>query len=97
MRCNTLFAACGSARAQDADPFAPLAHWVGGQWVNTVRTKEGEEIRAWVLGCATGEEAYSVAILIHELAEELATYTDWHVFGTDLDKDAINFARSTRQ
>lgn len=33
-------------RAQaPADPFAPLAHWVGGQWVNTIKTKEGEEVR----------------------------------------------------
>jgi two-component system, chemotaxis family, CheB/CheR fusion protein len=56
--------------------------------------KEGEEIRAWVLGCATGEEAYSVAILLHEIAEELNTYSDWHVFGTDMDKDAIDFART---
>lgn len=40
-----LLAICGSARSQDADPFAPLAHWVGGQWVHTASTKEGEEIR----------------------------------------------------
>ncbi len=35
------------AQAQDAtpDPFAPLAHWVGGQWVTTFKTPKGEEVR----------------------------------------------------
>jgi hypothetical protein len=34
------------ARAQaSADPWAPLAHWVGGQWVATLKTQNGDEIR----------------------------------------------------
>jgi hypothetical protein len=42
-----LLVACGMARAQDttADPFALLAHWVGGQWVASFKTNSGEEIR----------------------------------------------------
>jgi hypothetical protein len=39
--------AAASAAAQEAkpEPLAPLAHWVGGQWVNTVKAASGEEVR----------------------------------------------------
>ncbi|MBV8642979.1 MAG: hypothetical protein JO225_03590, partial [Candidatus Eremiobacteraeota bacterium] len=53
----------------------------------------GNELRMWSAGCATGEEAYSLAILVSEaLGERL---NDFHVriFATDLDDDAIAFAR----
>jgi hypothetical protein len=34
-----------SSAQPPADPFEPLAHWVGGQWVTTYRTANGEEVR----------------------------------------------------
>ncbi len=47
----------------------------------------------WSAGCATGEEAYSLAILVAEvLGNELEQWTV-RIFATDLDGDAINFAR----
>jgi two-component system CheB/CheR fusion protein len=53
-----------------------------------------EEIRAWVVGCATGEEAYSIAIIIREILNELGIERNAQVFGTDLDADAIEIARN---
>ncbi len=53
----------------------------------------GQTIRIWSAGCATGEEAYSLAILLAEhLGEELEQYTI-RIFATDLDGDAVAFAR----
>jgi two-component system CheB/CheR fusion protein len=51
------------------------------------------ELRVWSAGCATGEEAYSLAILVAEtLGDELPRHSV-RVFATDVDNDAINFAR----
>lgn len=53
----------------------------------------GEEIRIWIAGCATGEEAYSVAILLSELLG--ANLSDYRVqiFATDIDLNAMAIAR----
>jgi two-component system CheB/CheR fusion protein len=53
----------------------------------------GDEIRVWVPGCATGEEAYSIAIMI---AEILGTHTPQfriQIFATDIDLNALAVAR----
>ncbi|HYU14861.1 MAG TPA: chemotaxis protein CheB, partial [Candidatus Acidoferrum sp.] len=50
-------------------------------------------VRAWVTGCATGEEAYSVAIVLRESAERLGRAFAVQVFATDLDSGAIQVAR----
>jgi two-component system, chemotaxis family, CheB/CheR fusion protein len=52
-----------------------------------------EAIRVWVPGCATGEEAYSVAML---LLEEGPRSQSLQVFGSDLDSRALAFAREGR-
>jgi two-component system CheB/CheR fusion protein len=51
-------------------------------------------IRVWVAGCATGEEAYSIAILLHEYALTLRESHDLRIFATDVNKEAIEFASS---
>ncbi len=52
-------------------------------------------IRAWVIGCSTGEEAYSLAIAFREAVEEVKPARNYRlqIFATDLDKDAIDKAR----
>ncbi|KAF5051110.1 Chemotaxis response regulator protein-glutamate methylesterase [anaerobic digester metagenome] len=52
-------------------------------------------LRAWSLGCSTGEEAYSLAIAFKETVTQLAPESGikLRVFATDLDKDAIDKAR----
>lgn len=49
----------------------------------------GKQIRVWVAGCSTGEEAYSIAILFEEAMEELNIRRDIKIFATDLDGDSI--------
>lgn len=59
---------------------------------------EGGTIRAWVPGCSTGEEAYSLAIVLDEALAELGPgpRLSVQIFATDLDKDAIDRARAGR-
>ncbi|QFY89188.2 EAL domain-containing protein [Magnetovirga frankeli] len=53
----------------------------------------GSEIRCWVAGCASGEEAYSIAMLFAEtLGERLKEYR-LQIFATDVDEDALNVGR----
>ena len=53
-----------------------------------------EPIRVWVAGCATGEEAYSLAILFKEACLRLDSPRHVTVFATDVDDRAIAFARA---
>ncbi len=50
--------------------------------------------RVWVAGCATGEEAYSIAMLLCELMEESGRQFKVQIYATDLDGDAIAMART---
>lgn len=50
-------------------------------------------VRVWVAGCATGEEAYSVAMLLSEHLETTAPRRPFQVFASDLDERAIAVAR----
>ncbi|MDZ7892291.1 MAG: chemotaxis protein CheB [Rhodoferax sp.] len=53
----------------------------------------GDEFRAWVIGCATGEEAYSVGITLLELIRQADLRIRLHLFATDVDNDALAIAR----
>jgi two-component system, chemotaxis family, CheB/CheR fusion protein len=55
---------------------------------------EGARVRIWVAGCSTGEEAYSMAILLQECMENMNRHFRVQIFATDIDPDAINTARS---
>jgi two-component system, chemotaxis family, CheB/CheR fusion protein len=55
-----------------------------------------ETIRVWVSGCATGEEAYSFAILLQEEASKRPIRPQIQVFGSDLDSRALASAREGR-
>ena len=56
----------------------------------------GGTLRCWVAGCSTGEEAYSLAILLKESIEEMKPAGNFRIqiFATDLDCDAIEKART---
>ena len=54
----------------------------------------GTAIRVWVPGCSTGEEAYSIAILLRERMEELKENFKVQIFATDIDREAIDHARA---
>ena len=51
-------------------------------------------LRLWSAACSTGEEAYSLAILLHELAEQANRPVHAKIFATDLDKPALERASS---
>ncbi len=53
-----------------------------------------EALRVWIPGCATGEEAYSTAILLLECLEERDISRELQIFGTDIDARAIDKART---
>jgi two-component system CheB/CheR fusion protein len=55
--------------------------------------KADEQVRAWVAGCATGEEAYSITMLLAEQAARLPAPPSIQVFATDLDEAALRMAR----
>ncbi len=55
----------------------------------------GGMLRAWSVGCSTGEEAYSLAMAFKEAVEQVASPVNYtlQIFATDLDRDAIDKAR----
>lgn len=77
---------------RDPALFVRLREQVLPELVGAAAT-DGRELRLWSAGCATGEEAYSLAIIVAEL---LANRTDppaVRIFATDLDETALVFAR----
>ncbi len=54
----------------------------------------GATIRVWVPGCSTGEEAYSLAMLLVERMETLKTHYTVQMFATDIDAAAVATART---
>ena len=75
---------------RDAEAFAALERIVPELFKGK---GPGDAVRVWVAGCATGEEAYSIAILLGEHARTLDAPPPWQVFATDLDEDVIREAR----
>ncbi|MBF0111217.1 MAG: PAS domain-containing protein [Desulfamplus sp.] len=55
---------------------------------------KNREFRVWVAGGSTGEEAYTLAILIKECMESLKVSHDIKIFVTDIDRNAIMFAQA---
>jgi len=54
----------------------------------------GESLRIWVAACATGEEVYSIGILLFELQEKKVAPIPFQIFASDLSGEAINKART---
>ena len=78
---------------RDPEAFQSLAAAIPGL---LAAREEGSDFRIWVPGCATGEEAYSIAIVVLEALEHLGKHLKLHVFATDLDPAAIQTARAGR-
>ena len=60
------------------------------------RKDSGEPIRAWVAGAGTGEEAYTLAILILARLKAMRRHRSVQIFGTDANEDSLNYARAGR-
>jgi two-component system, chemotaxis family, CheB/CheR fusion protein len=79
---------------RDPDAFAAIHPAIA----DIVANKEnGDQIRVWVPACATGEEAYSIAILLAETVSDNSAGTPkLQIFATDIDEHAIITARAAR-
>ncbi len=79
---------------RDADAFENLASLV------IPRLFEGrgaeDSVRVWIPGCATGEEVYSIAILMREHMPTLTAVPRVQIFATDIDEHALAVARAGR-
>jgi two-component system, chemotaxis family, CheB/CheR fusion protein len=75
---------------RDVDPFEEL----DGEIARILDDKpEGEELRIWVPGCASGEEAYTIAMLVCESTWKRELERPVRLFATDLDSHALARAR----
>ena len=58
-----------------------------------IKESSGDEFRAWVCGCATGEEAYSIAMVIHECMEQAGIHKKpFKVFASDVHAGSVEIA-----
>lgn len=75
---------------RDKDAFGEIEGLLG----NLIkRNKENEQLRIWIPGCATGEEAYTYAMILTELMHKLDVRTSYQIFATDIDTKALQKAR----
>jgi two-component system CheB/CheR fusion protein len=79
---------------RDAEAFQTLLH--SGLAELVAARADGSTLRVWVPGCATGEEAYSLAIVLLETLGRLGKQLELQIFATDLDPVAIQTARVGR-
>ena len=59
-----------------------------------LKRRADRELRFWVAGCSTGEEAYTLAIIAREVMGTLGLARDIKIFATDIDRDAVAKAGS---
>ena len=76
---------------RDTDAFLHLKNTILPSLIKSKET--GETLRLWVAACATGEEVYSIAILLDEFNEETKLNIPFLIFASDLSTDAIAAAR----
>ncbi len=88
------FLICVTNFFRDAEAYAQLqANVIPKLFAN--KTRSGQ-VRVWVAGCATGEEAYSVGIMLLEHASRLSDPPQIQIFATDIDENALAEARQGR-
>ncbi|MFP4647873.1 MAG: chemotaxis protein CheB [Halorhodospira sp.] len=56
----------------------------------------GRSFRAWVVGCATGEEAYTLGMVVQECVAQMERPVPVQIFASDVDRDALEIARAGR-
>ena len=76
---------------RDPDAFAELEKGVIPKLFE--EKESGETVRAWACGCATGEEAYSIAMLLIEEADRVSSTARSQVFASDISDEALRVAR----
>ncbi|MHB8816445.1 MAG: chemotaxis protein CheB, partial [Steroidobacteraceae bacterium] len=79
---------------RDPDAFAALETTIIPKLLESKGADD--HVRIWVPGCATGEEVYSIAILVKEAMERRRQVPKVQIFGTDIDAEAVAVARQGR-
>ena len=77
---------------REPEAFQALAEWAFPRILES--KPPGEPIRVWVPGCSTGEEAYSIAMVLLEYLGDRAGSTPIQVFGTDISEASVEKARA---
>ena len=79
---------------RDPAQFRLLRHHVIPAVLDDRRRDRSHAVRIWSAGCSSGEEPYSVALLLRDMGLHL-THPDWtfDIFGTDLNTERLEFAR----
>jgi two-component system, chemotaxis family, CheB/CheR fusion protein len=75
---------------RDDEAFDTLEHRIIPELVE--RTSPGDQIRVWVPGCATGQEAYSIAMLVHERLHARKRPVSVKILATDVHKASLDVA-----
>ena len=78
---------------RDEDVFQQLSASVIPELIDEKRVRGGRSLRVWCAGCASGEEPYSVAILIHRALNDEISRWNVRVLGSDLDEKSLATAR----
>lgn len=81
---------------RDEHAFEALARQAIRPLITGYQAESDDSLRVWVVGCATGEEAYSIAILLHEEMARQDVKIPLQIFATDLDETALAVAREGR-
>ncbi|MEP7123182.1 MAG: CheR family methyltransferase [Byssovorax sp.] len=79
---------------RDAESFDALAHAIVAALLK--HKSEDQELRIWVAGCSSGEEAYSIAIVAREALSKFEFELKVKIFATDIDDTALETARGGR-
>ena len=78
---------------RDRDVFDTLYNRVFPEIIGEKLVEGANRIRVWSAGCSTGEETYSIAVLLLELLRKEHIILSPRIFGTDISEEACRFAR----
>lgn len=81
---------------RDEEAFKALQEIVIPKLLKKLAHDPDHRIRIWIPGCATGEEVYSIAIVLREALENEGLIANAQIFGTDIDDRAVAVARAGR-
>jgi two-component system, chemotaxis family, CheB/CheR fusion protein len=76
---------------RDPEAYDVLIQKVMPEWL--IAKEPDTTIRFWVAGCSTGEEAYSLGMILFEAMDKIKKHFNVQIFATDIDTDALNTAR----
>jgi two-component system CheB/CheR fusion protein len=77
---------------RDKEAFDLIAEKVIPEIIKTREERSRTPVRIWVAGCSSGEEVYSLAILLSEYYERHGLHPETKIFATDIDQRAVDIA-----